>query len=75
MGLGAWDSITVNGQVLRENFWEYDPVVDQWTNKEDIGGGLRLFGQGFAINGKGYIGLGTGETSDKVKRDFWEYAP
>lgn len=75
VGLGTWDSITVNGQVIRENFWEYDPFANQWTKKEDIGGGLRLFGKGFSINGRGYIGLGTGETVDAIKQDFWEYTP
>ncbi len=53
----------------------FDPVANSWINKKDIGGGLRLFGVGFAINGKGYIGLGTGATADEVKKDFWEYNP
>lgn len=75
LGAGAHDSTEVNGQIVRNNFWMYDPVDDTWTKKEDIGGGLRLFGSGFAINGKGYIGLGTGGTADEIKIDFWEYNP
>ncbi|MDQ3189970.1 MAG: T9SS type A sorting domain-containing protein [Bacteroidota bacterium] len=42
---------------------------DAWTQKADVGGGLRNDGVGFSIEDKGYIGLGTNQF------DFWEYDP
>jgi N-acetylneuraminic acid mutarotase len=72
-GLGAvydWDNTT-----QKDDFWQYDPVQDTWIKKQDTGGGLRWLGTGFAIGGKGYVGLGTGNTYDAVKDDFWEYTP
>jgi len=75
LGAGAADSTEVNGQTVRNNFWMYDPMANTWTSKKDIGGGLRLFGRGFALNDKGYIGLGTGATADDIKADFWQYNP
>ncbi|WP_276503096.1 IPT/TIG domain-containing protein [Terrimonas pollutisoli] len=73
LGVGIYDLDAVDGQ--RKNFWMYDPTANTWINKTDIGGGFRVFGQGFTINDKGYIGLGTGETTVDVKKDFWEYTP
>lgn len=59
-------------------FWEYIPRVieedgtiqpDQWTQLDDVPGGNRTDGVGFAIAGKGYIGLG------QDKNDFYEFDP
>jgi len=57
-----------------KDFYEYDPGTDSWTKKADFGGTARAFAVGFSINNiKGYIG--TGNTGEGRKNDFWEYIP
>jgi hypothetical protein len=58
---------------LLDDFWEYDPSSDTWTQKADFGGGLRSNAVGFCIGYKGYIGTGN-DISGSVN-DFWEYNP
>jgi hypothetical protein len=72
LGSSNWDDPE---PVERSDFWAYDPALNKWTKKTDVGGGLRLFGTGFAVGGKGYVGFGTGDTFDDYKNDFWEYIP
>lgn len=58
-------------------FWEYDPVANSWTQMQDFGGDVRDRAVGFSIEGKGYIGTGyhfTG-SSPVSYSDFWEYDP
>lgn len=61
-----WTNIYCN------DFWEYDPDANTWTQKADFAGARRSDAVGFSIGNKGYIGTGYigGET-----RDFWEYDP
>lgn len=49
-----------NGDSLLNDFWEYDPVADSWTQKASIPGTQmgRAYGVGFSMDGKGYVGLG-----------------
>jgi N-acetylneuraminic acid mutarotase len=44
-----------------------------WTKMNDFPGGIRYFGMGCSINGKGYLGFGTNGT--KEQNDMWEYSP
>jgi N-acetylneuraminic acid mutarotase len=64
----------------RNDFWEYDPASDTWTEKAPVGGGGRGLAAGFALGNRGYIGGGStfcgnipGTTSGLG--DFWEYDP
>ncbi len=59
---------------LLDDFWEYDPTTDQWTQRTDFPGGLRETAVGFSILGKGYIGTGFDWTNG-LHNDFWEYDP
>ena len=68
-------SVTKNPPEPKNDFWMYDPALNTWTKKTDVGGGLRWFGSGFAIGDRGYVGLGTGNTFAQQKKDFWEYTP
>lgn len=61
---------TYNG--FTDDFWEYDPASDTWTQKANFVGGARNFALGFAIGNKGYFGCGTTGT---YQNDFWEYDP
>jgi N-acetylneuraminic acid mutarotase len=58
------------------DFWEYDPTGDTWTKRADFFGVTRGYAQGFAINGKGYIGLGVQYIEPMtLPVDLWEYDP
>jgi len=60
--------------MTRKDFWEYNPADNTWSQKADFGGVGRYEAVGFSISNKGYIGLGTDESSNKLN-DFWEYDP
>jgi hypothetical protein len=62
-----------NSNPYKQDFWEYDPVSNIWTQKADFGGTARVEPVGFSIGNKGYIGTGTGNVSQMT--DFWEYIP
>ncbi len=56
--------------------WEYNPVNDSWAKKADFPGTCRLYASGFAVNGKGYVGLGRDQqTQNQLLTDFWQYDP
>ena len=67
----------VGGKLGPNNYsnqtWEYDPVLDSWTQKANFLGGVRYQLSSFAINGKGYAGLGTDQ--DVYRDDWYEYKP
>lgn len=55
-----------------------DDTVQRWTRKADFPASSRNFGLGFAINGKGYYGMGHKQTKPfiyKTYNDLWEYDP
>ena len=56
------------------DFWEYDPATDTWTQKANFGGGARTGAVGFSIGTKGYVGTGI-DANDLLRKDFWEYDP
>lgn len=59
--------------VYLSDFWEYDPVLDTWTQKADFSGGVRAGAIAFGAVGKGYMGYG--ESSDFYHWDLYEYSP
>lgn len=70
-GLGI---INIGVGIQTSDFWEYDPVLNIWTQKINFGGGTRYVATGFSIGTKGYIGFGAGNNST-VPQDLWEYEP
>ncbi len=63
---------TYNGSfITTKDFWEYDPLVNSWSQKTDFGGSNTTSGVGFTILNKGYICAGT----PMPNIDFWEYDP
>jgi outer membrane protein assembly factor BamB/N-acetylneuraminic acid mutarotase len=64
------------------DFWEYDPQINIWTQKTGFGENdssltntsitARHAAIGFSIGDKGYIGTGYDESN---LNDFWEYDP
>src|ERR1043166_4909533 len=55
--------------------YEFDPVANTWTAKASYPGAPISDGVGFAINGKGYIGIGTGFSVSSARNELWEYDP
>jgi len=54
------------------DFWEYDPATDIWTQKANVGSIGRSWAAGFSIGSKGYIGTGS---TGVLSKDFFEYNP
>jgi N-acetylneuraminic acid mutarotase len=52
------------------DFWEYDPQNNTWTEKASVQELERNNGVGFSTDSKGYIGMGY-----NYKTDFWQYDP
>jgi N-acetylneuraminic acid mutarotase len=49
-----WNGLTLN------DFWEYDPSIDQWFEKSPLTSGTgRTDASSFVIDGKGYVVFGT----------------
>jgi len=70
VGTGSPNNTGLN---LQNDFWEFDPSTNIWTQKANYGGGPRLGAVCFSIGTKGYIGLGS--DANMIYRDFWEYDP
>ena len=61
----------------KKDFWKYSVNSNKWYAIEDFGGTIasatpRQYATAFALNGKGYVGLGY---DDNFKQDFYEYNP
>jgi N-acetylneuraminic acid mutarotase len=60
------------------DFWEYDPTNDQWTQKSDFPGVPRVSESYFALGDNGYIGLGSTNRNlslESFLKDFYKYDP
>ncbi len=71
-GLGHFNGAGPN--ILFEDWWEYDPATNAWTQKADYGGGLMYHASGFTIGNLGYVGTGRAPGSVLVQT-FYSYDP
>ena len=55
------------------DWWQYDPATDTWTQKANLPGVSRRGAVSFTIGAMGYVGLG--ETQNGFVNDFWQYNP
>lgn len=58
---------------VTNDFYRYDPSLDEWTQIADFGGGNRDGAFACSLNGKGYVFGGFNGTS--AVSDVWEYDP
>jgi N-acetylneuraminic acid mutarotase len=72
-GYVAAGASTVNPPTPLKDLWEYDPVLNSWSQKADLSGGERLDVVWFCIGNKAYVGGGSTGSIDKT--DLWEYDP
>ena len=71
--IGTGSSNPNGSYIDLDDFWEFDPTLNIWTQKADFGGIERQNAVGFSIGDKGFIG--TGRNSFDDLNDFWEYNP
>ena len=58
---------------MRDDFYQYDPVNDSWTELTPFPGAARGFAIGDTWNGKAYFGFGYDGTS--LLNDLWVFDP
>jgi gliding motility-associated-like protein len=58
-----------DGSKNYNDFWEYNPVTNTWTQMSNYPGNPRMFAVGIAISGKGYVGTGA---DTAVYYDDWK---
>ncbi len=57
------------------DFYEYDPATNTWTQKANFPGANRAYAASCAIGSKGYMGFGGNNTQTASFSDFYEYDP
>ncbi len=63
------------------DFYKFTPGAGAWERKRDFGGGSRIFPVSFALDNKGYAGLGDTLSGNGIflnfdaGNDFWSYDP
>lgn len=60
--------------ITYDDYWEYDPASDAWTQIADYGGGQRYHSVAFTLDGAAYVGTGENGTFEYTS-DFWKYVP
>ena len=73
MGLGHYNS-GPSGNIHLEDFWEYDPASNTWTQKADFAGGPRYHAVGVGYESKAYVGTGR-SIGGILNTDWWEFDP
>ncbi|UKN02434.1 T9SS type A sorting domain-containing protein [Paracrocinitomix mangrovi] len=63
----------MGGDLYAADLWEYDPILDTWTRMADFPGLDRYQLSSFALEGKGYVGMGVDH--DLYNKDWWQYDP
>lgn len=56
-----------------KDFWEYNPITDNWTQLSDFPGKIREGSVCYTVNNIGYLGLGGSNTESF--NDFWKFDP
>jgi len=72
-GKGYLVSGTDQNGNARDDFFQYDPVADEFTQMDDFPGGARGFAIGDTWDGKAYFGFGSANTT--LFRDLWVFDP
>lgn len=72
VGLGHFNGAGPN--ILFDDWWEYDPSTNAWTQKANYMGGLMYHAAGFTIGNIGYVGTGR-NISAQLVQTFYAYDP
>jgi hypothetical protein len=71
VGLGHINAVT---DILYDDWWEFDPGTNSWSQKASFPGGARMHCSAFSIGSKGYVGFGRDGTPAS-HNDLYEYDP
>lgn len=71
IGLGHINNMT--GEVIYDDWWEYDPATDSWTQRASFPMGPRYHAVAFGLGNYAYAGTGSGMMGDSD--DMWRYDP
>ncbi|MBL0745502.1 Kelch repeat-containing protein [Chryseolinea lacunae] len=69
------------GNLVSNQYWEYNFATNQWTNKGGLPGGARAYGVAYVIDDKVYYGLGyngsllNGQFVKQYKNDWYSLTP
>jgi len=58
----------------QNDFWEFDPSANTWTQKANFGGNKRTFATAFSIGNKGFFCNGS-DYSTGYRNEVWQYDP
>ena len=74
--LGLGNEFDANLTQLND-WWQYDPIADTWTKKNNFPGSKRSGAGGFAVGGKGYVVSGEHFANGHGNwvNDVWQYNP
>ena len=70
--LGTGANIASTPMTDYNDFWQYDPVTDTWTQEANFPGTKRHGATGFSVCNMGYLGLGQDGNVNSFN-DFWQY--
>ncbi len=59
---------------FQNDWWEYNPIANAWTQKTNYPGQSRINIEGFVINDLVYMGIGS-DASGNPPNDFYRYTP
>ena len=63
--------INFSNAIVSQDFWQFDPITQSWTQVADFGGGSRSGACAFAIGDKGYVATGYG--AGGKTSELWQY--
>lgn len=72
--IGTGGNIGTTPSLNYNDFWQYDPSVNSWTQMANFPGNRRYGATGFSVCGEGYLGLGE-DSAYVFYNDFYEYDP
>ncbi|MFK7787366.1 MAG: kelch repeat-containing protein [Crocinitomicaceae bacterium] len=71
-GLGHYNGAGPN--IIFDDWWEYDPATNSWSQKADYLGGICYHATGFTMNDIGYVGTGRiSPTGSTLVQNFYKY--
>ena len=81
IGGGLFDFVNNGNKLMPNDFWEYNPANNQWTEKANIpntlqNGDLRILRpMAFSIFDKGYVCGGSAISANSARSVFQQYSP
>ena len=72
--ISSGSTFPVEPVITVKETWQYDQSSNTWTRKGDFPGNAHSGPVGAAMNGKGYVGMGS-TAANGATRDWWQYDP